>query len=102
MCMFENDCSDEHKGKRNICNFMNTGEKPPYCFKGYPSQPQEPGELLPEGLAKLFHDNYERLAPLYGYKTRDESAVDWKDVPSNNKNLMIATCRAVLDKILTK
>ena len=49
-------------------------------------------------LAKLFHENYERLAPLYGYETRDESAVPWEDVPVNNRNLMIATCRAVIER----
>lgn len=33
-------------------------------------------------LARLFHETYERLAPEFGYKTRKESAVPWKDVPN--------------------
>jgi hypothetical protein len=49
-----------------------------------------------ERLAKLFHDEYERLAPEYGYKTREASAVPWNDVPENNRNLMIATVKSVI------
>ena len=49
-----------------------------------------------EALAKRFHEAYERLAPQYGYKTRKESAVEWKDVPTDNKNLMIAVCSEIL------
>ena len=49
-----------------------------------------------ETLAKLFHDSYEELAPLYGYKTREASAVPWADVPDANKALMVATCEVVL------
>jgi hypothetical protein len=44
-----------------------------------------------EEIAKAFHETYERLAPEYGYKTREASAVPWEDVPENNKALMIAT-----------
>ena len=49
-----------------------------------------------EQLAKKFHDTYEKLAPEFGYKTRDSSAVDWHDVPENNKRLMIATCAELI------
>jgi len=52
-----------------------------------------------EELARFFHDTYERLAPEHGYKTRDESAVPWENVPPANKNLMIATCAEVLKKL---
>ena len=45
---------------------------------------------MSEELAKRFHEAYERLAPEFGYKTRDASAVPWADVPDNNKKLMIA------------
>jgi hypothetical protein len=51
-----------------------------------------------EGLARLFHETYEKLAPQYGYETREESRTDWQDVPDNNKQLMIATCRELLSK----
>ncbi len=54
-----------------------------------------------EELAKLFHEKYEELAPEYGYNTRKESAVPWEGVPLNNKNLMIAVCRIVLDRLRT-
>jgi hypothetical protein len=50
----------------------------------------------PETLAQAFHENYERLAPEYGYKTREASAVPWDEVPDNNKRLMVATARAAL------
>jgi N-glycosidase YbiA len=51
-----------------------------------------------EQLAKRFHDIYEELAPKFDYETRRDSAVDWKDVPSNNKNLMIAVCQKLLEE----
>lgn len=49
----------------------------------------------PAEVARLFHEHYERLAPEFGYRTRDASAVPWSDVPADNKGLMIATVRAV-------
>lgn len=49
-----------------------------------------------ERLAELFHETYERLAPIYHYGTRPESAVPWADVPTLNKALMIATSREIL------
>jgi hypothetical protein len=55
--------------------------------------------MTPEELARFFHETYERLAPEYGYKTRDESAVPWSEVPDDNKRLMIATCGEVLRKL---
>ena len=53
-------------------------------------------ELTAEALAKFFHETYERLAPEYGYETREESAVSWENVPKQNKSLMIATSKEVL------
>ena len=52
--------------------------------------------MTAEQLAELFHATYEELAPLYGYKTREESSVHWNGVPDANKNLMVATCDAIL------
>lgn len=49
----------------------------------------------PERMASRFHEAYERLAPEFGYKTRDESAVSWEDVPEDNKQLMIAVATEV-------
>ena len=48
-------------------------------------------------LARLFHENYEALAPEYGYKTRDETK-DF-DPTTANGQLMIATCSAVLSAL---
>jgi hypothetical protein len=52
-----------------------------------------------DDLAKLFHTSYEKLAPLFGYKTREASAVPWHKVPVSNKNLMIATAALVLMRL---
>lgn len=49
-----------------------------------------------EALARLFHETYERLAPDYGYRTREASAVPWDDVPEQNRALMIATADHVI------
>ena len=53
-------------------------------------------DLDAHGLARLFHDTYEALAVLHGYKTRTESAVPWDDVPEVNRRLMVNTCSVVL------
>jgi len=52
-----------------------------------------------EELAKRFHEAYERLAPLFKYVTREESAVPWDDLRSDNKLLMIAVCAEIEDYI---
>lgn len=49
-----------------------------------------------ERIARAFHENYERLAPDYGYRTRRASAVPWSEVPAKNKRLMRATIAALL------
>jgi hypothetical protein len=54
---------------------------------------------MSESIAKMFHDEYERLAPIFGYKTRKESCVPWEDVPENNRNLMIAVCEHVVSEL---
>lgn len=66
------------------------------------ARPLEPAakdaaEMAARSLARSFHEHYERLAPLFNYTTRKKSAVPWKDVPASNKELMIATARAVLN-----
>ncbi|HEX3778410.1 MAG TPA: hypothetical protein VHX38_02000 [Pseudonocardiaceae bacterium] len=48
-----------------------------------------------EDVARAFHETYERLAPDFGYKTREASAKPWADVPEQNKTLM----RAVAERI---
>lgn len=49
-----------------------------------------------EPLAREFHETYEKLAPDFGYETREASAKPWEDVPEQNKDLMIAVCREIL------
>jgi hypothetical protein len=51
---------------------------------------------LAEQLAQRFHETYERLAPSFGYETREASAKPWADVPDQNKRLMIAVCGEIL------
>jgi hypothetical protein len=54
--------------------------------------------VSPEALARYFHEEYERLAPDYGYETRKESAVPWIQVPENNRELMIAVAASILER----
>jgi hypothetical protein len=52
-----------------------------------------------EAIARMFHEEYERLAPEHGYETRRDSAVPWEDVPERNRRLMVATVAAVLERL---
>jgi hypothetical protein len=47
-------------------------------------------------VAEAFHNSYERLAPDFGYKTREASAVPWEDVPEQNRSLMVAVAAELL------
>ena len=58
--------------------------------------------MTAEGLAQLFHETYERLAPSYGYETRTASAKPWTDVPEPNRGLMIAVAGEVLEHLEQK
>lgn len=49
-----------------------------------------------EDMARRFHETYERLAPLFNYTTRTESAVPWSQVPENNRALMTAVCAEIM------
>lgn len=55
-----------------------------------------------EELARMFHETYERLAPSFGYKTREASAKPWAEVPENNRQLMTAVCATILDHIFSR
>lgn len=63
-----------------------------------PAAQPEPGavEWSAERLARLFHDRYEALAPLYGWQTQKISAVRFDELPQSNKRLMMHVCREVL------
>jgi hypothetical protein len=54
--------------------------------------------LREDYIASRFHEAYERLAPRYGYKTRDASAVPWDDVPDANRRLMRAVVRDLINQ----
>jgi len=49
-------------------------------------------------IAKEFHETYERLAPEHGYLTRSACNVPWSAVPANNKSLMRAVVRNLIDR----
>ena len=51
--------------------------------------------MTPLELAKIFHETHERLAPEYGYETRDDTKEF--DPASKNGRLMVATCEAILN-----
>lgn len=54
--------------------------------------------MIPEVyIARAFHEAYEKLAPDFGYETRKSSRVAWKDIPKNNRDLMIATVKKLLN-----
>jgi hypothetical protein len=50
-------------------------------------------------LAQQFHEAYERLAPSFGYATREASRKPWADVPANNRALMTAVCAELLSRV---
>ena len=49
-------------------------------------------------IAREFHDAYERLAPEFGYRTREESAKPWHEIPPANRSLMVATVQDLIDR----
>jgi hypothetical protein len=53
--------------------------------------------MAAEQVAQAFHEAYERLAPDFGYRTREASAKPWAEVPGQNKALMIAVVQSLLD-----
>ncbi len=58
-------------------------------------------KLTAEELAQFFHETYEKLAPEFGYETREASRTAWDAVPEKNKKLMIAVCIRVLQRLYT-
>ena len=47
-----------------------------------------------KALAQQFHETYERLAPQFGYETKEETRQFQEDTP--NGLLMIAVCQEIL------
>ncbi len=69
------------------------------AFKHWQGEQKPKSSPEAEAMARQFHEAYERLAPDFNYKTRDASAVPWKDVPEDNKLLMVAVCEELLVSI---
>lgn len=56
---------------------------------------------MSEELAKLFHEQYEKLAPDFDYKTPWARPIEtWAQIPERNKKLMIAVCSVVMETVL--
>lgn len=55
-------------------------------------------ESAAERVAREFHATYERLAPKFGYETREESQGRWENVPESNRALMIATVSNLMSR----
>jgi hypothetical protein len=53
-------------------------------------------DIPAEAVARRFHEAYERLAPDFGYRTREASAKPWDEVPEQNRALMVAVCAELL------
>jgi len=53
--------------------------------------------MAAEQIAQAFHEAYERLAPDFGYQTREASAKPWAEVPEQNRALMVAVVQSLLD-----
>lgn len=79
---------------KDVQNADDLGPDYPYA-KGWVTPVQAMSEDA-AALAQRFHEAYERLAPDFGYKTREASAKPWAEVPEQNKNLMIAVCAEIL------
>ena len=77
------DCGDDHLGRKPMNELKTLQED----------------SIKDIELARLFHDTYERLAPDFGYETREDTKQF--DPFSNNGRLMIEVCRIVTDKSYT-
>lgn len=63
-----------------------------------PGMADPPLPALEERIAKAFHEKYEELAPSFGWETQEGSQTEWKWVPWNQRALMCATVRALLEE----
>lgn len=51
-----------------------------------------------QAIAQAFHEAYERLAPDFDYATRTRTRVPWSKVPEDNRELMVATAKDLLER----
>lgn len=47
-------------------------------------------------VAQRFHEEYERLAPAFGWVPQTESSKPWDEVPERNKGLMRAVVASLI------
>ena len=73
--------------ERDVKELRADGEQFPVAFQGLAVDADSIGDYE---LAELFHSTYGRLAPNYGLKTREASAVPFRDLPLDDKRLMLA------------
>jgi hypothetical protein len=57
---------------------------------------QDSFEIQADEIARNFHEVYEQYAPNHGWETQQRSRVLWEDVPTENKNLMVAVVKKLL------
>lgn len=60
--------------------------------------PDRQREGIADILAAAFHQTYEDFAPEYGYETRPESRKAWGEVPEQNRRLMTAVVKSLLER----
>lgn len=58
---------------------------------------EEVADHVADRIAKWFHFYYEGFASDFGYATRQESAVPWRDVPEQNKALMRCVVETLIE-----
>jgi hypothetical protein len=54
-------------------------------------------EVTPEAVAEHYHEQYEKLAPEFGWKTQVASRKKWPEVPEPNRKLMVAAATKLLE-----
>ena len=88
------DARHEHEGGSDA-HVMRGDARPPA------GEGRMPREWSDEQIAERFHEAYERLAPSFGYETREASAKPWADVPEQNRALMTAVAAEVRAELLS-
>jgi hypothetical protein len=74
------------------------GAKCQYCGEQDMIGPTCYACLPASAIAFEFHETYERLAPDHGWQTQERSRKYWEDVPPENKKLMVAVVRELIER----
>lgn len=51
-------------------------------------------------IAEQFHEEYEKLAPVFYWNTQEASKAGWADIPGNQRDLMESTVYVVMHGML--